>query len=286
MNEEKSRNLREIEDILLFRNDISPFLVHLTKNTSKRSAKENLENILKERKLEYGLIDEYKAELDKKLRHDDLKSRIPNFMSPANYCTDLYKLTIKDAIKYFHAISFTETPLDQIHNLLEIGRRNVELEPYGLVFIKKELENKGVMPVWYINNINDDKQPIIEQIVQALIERSPNDAYKILPFIAIFGKGFKRPGSKDVKVDFRWEREWRYVSENFEFKFDEKDIFIGLCKREDIDYFEENFGNLYKIERDGKSYPLHFIDPLMNPRYFATKLVNARQRTDLKYSVV
>ncbi|RMF30571.1 MAG: hypothetical protein D6752_03840, partial [Candidatus Nitrosothermus koennekii] len=142
--------------------------------------------------------------------------------------------------------------------------------------------------VWYINNIKNDKQIILEKVVQTLIESNPNQAYKILPFITIFGKGFKRKDSKkksslkDVEVDCRWEREWRYVSEDFEFKFDKEDIFIGLCPKDDIKYFEKKFGDQYKIDEK----PLRFIDPLMNPRYFATELVEARQRADLKYSVV
>lgn len=283
-----SNDLRKIDDILLFRNDISPFLVHLTKDTEK-SAKENLESILNDRKLKYGYVDEYKSKLDTKIGdEEDIKKGIPKLMSVANYCYDLYELTLKDAIKYFHAISFTETPLDQIHNLLNIGGRDVKLKPYGLVFIKEKLENKEVMPVWYINNINGNKQNILEKVVQTLIKNNPDQAYKILPFITIFGKGFKRKSSqqkssqKDVEVDFRWEREWRYVSDDFEFEFNEKDVFIGLCPKDDIKYFEKKFGDQYKIDEK----PLHFIDPLMNPRYFATKLVEARQRADLKYSVV
>jgi len=44
---------RDIKDILLFRSDISPFLVHLTRE-NQQSAKKILEKIITERKLIAG----------------------------------------------------------------------------------------------------------------------------------------------------------------------------------------------------------------------------------------
>ena len=44
---------RDISDVLRFRSDLSPFLVHLTKDTSS-SARKNLISILESKELRYG----------------------------------------------------------------------------------------------------------------------------------------------------------------------------------------------------------------------------------------
>ncbi|HEX7033850.1 MAG TPA: hypothetical protein VF172_12700 [Nitrososphaera sp.] len=46
---------RDVEKILWFRNDISPFLVHLTRTIKGgNSAKTNLESIIRSKQLNYG----------------------------------------------------------------------------------------------------------------------------------------------------------------------------------------------------------------------------------------
>jgi hypothetical protein len=45
---------RNIKDILYFRSDISPFLVHLTRRLGRLSAKDNLEKILTSKALNAG----------------------------------------------------------------------------------------------------------------------------------------------------------------------------------------------------------------------------------------
>jgi len=48
-------SFRDVEKILLFRNDISPFLSHLTKDIGVNTAKQNLESILLTKELNYGI---------------------------------------------------------------------------------------------------------------------------------------------------------------------------------------------------------------------------------------
>lgn len=111
---------RDIETVLWFRDDISPFLVHLTRRTDK-SAQENLVNILETKKLRYG----------------------DNDFSDAKFGYERDKTTNEIKTNYFSAASFTETPLNEIHNLFDISGRNIDLEPYGLVFLKDNLKKKA-----------------------------------------------------------------------------------------------------------------------------------------------
>ena len=75
-------------------------------------------------------------------------------------------------------------------------------------------------------------------------------------------------------IDFRWEREWRYSSIAGDLEFAEEDVFVGLCPDSEIDFFEGLFRNV------------GFVDPQRNMKWYAKKLIEARQRFDLKYSVV
>ena len=65
-----------------------------------------------------------------------------------------------------------------------------------------------------------------------------------------------------------------YASDKGDLSFSEEDVFIGLCPDSEIDWFETNFP------------PFLFIDPTRPTKWYATKLIEARQRLDIKYSVV
>lgn len=178
--------------------------------------------------------------------------------------------------RYFSAICFTETPLNEVHSLLEIADRQVELAPYGLVFLKDNLRIRGVSPVLYINNELEDQDSTFQALC-SLIESHPNEAEKILPLIAVFGKQIRPPGvnrRNNKEVDFLWEREWRYPSAKGVFEFTEDDIFMGICPHDEIEHFEDMFEDV------------SFLDPRRNMKWYATQLVQARQRLNLKFSVV
>lgn len=98
----------------------------------------------------------------------------------------------------------------------------------------------------------------------------------MLPLISIFGKRLTPPGadSKSGSVDFLWEREWRYPHSKGGFKFDLDDIFIGLCPHDEIEYFEDMMRGI------------DFVDPRRNMKWYAKKLIEARQKHDLKFSVI
>jgi hypothetical protein len=244
--------MREIEDILLFRGDLSPFLVHLTRNHDGVNARTRLRRILEERQLVPG----------NSLVSD---ARFGGFTNAFN---DAKKRRL------FSAICFTETPLSEIHCMLEIERRLVDLEPYGVVFLKDRLRNKRVSPVIYINNEDGHG----DDAVQALFSLHENAAAsRFLPLVSVFGLKVHAPGAQNRspgELDFLWEREWRRPADFGDLAINNNDIFCGLCPHGRIEEFEEEFE------------PLRFIDPTRNMKWYAQALIDCRQRLNLKHSVV
>ena len=106
--------MRDIEDILLFRDDISPFLAHLTKATAKVSASQTLEAILHQKLLIAG----------------------GGPVSDIRYGGNTKQFNAQQVSEFFCAVCFIETPLSEVHCLLDIDYRQLNLEPYGLVFLK------------------------------------------------------------------------------------------------------------------------------------------------------
>jgi hypothetical protein len=176
---------------------------------------------------------------------------------------------------YFKAVSFTETPLSEIDSLLDIERRSVNFSPYGLVFIREKCMKKGVAPVIYINNSSGDKDKAVESLCR-LIRKDPNAAQAILPYVSFFGRKL-RPYSESRRygeMDFTWEREWRHASPDGYFKFDESDLFMGLCHQSLIGWFEKKFDWLT------------FIDPRMKLRQYVGKIAAAKRKTGIKNRLV
>ncbi len=58
----------------------------------------------------------------------------------------------------FKVSCFTETPLDQIKHLIAIPGRSINFEPYGFVFKKSFILEKGGQPTAYINNYSGNCQ--------------------------------------------------------------------------------------------------------------------------------
>jgi len=235
---------RNIKEILYFRGDISPFLIHLTKPNKGRTAECNLEKIIRERKLIAG-----------ESSISDARLEIHNKDREKQYC---------------RAISFTETPLNEIHCLLDIAGRSCDLEPYGLVFLKEKLRIKGVAPVFYLNNEGNNKLSVIKALCR-LIEIEPESAKQILPLISSFGKKLLDPTKT---INFLWEREWRYPSVEGDLQFNESDVFVGICPDGKINHFERLFSGV------------QFVDCQRNMKWYASKLVVARQQHDMKFSVI
>lgn len=255
---------RNIEDILQFRSDLSPFLIHLTRSRVEGdffqertvSATKILEKIIAERKLEWK---------------DD------GFLSAAKYGISERDYNSVDK-KFFGATCFTETPLNEVHCLLDIPGRQVNLDPFGLVFLKKKLTPKGVAPAIYLNNTKGDKDQIVRALC-ALIKSNAVVAKEVLPLITFFGKKLIRPGEAEEstpvgEMDFYWEREWRLPSCKSPLCFDETDVFLGLCQHEEIGKFEGLFDSV------------RFIDPRRPVKWYASKIIAAQEeKANFKFSL-
>lgn len=245
---------RNVSDILHFRGDISPFLVHLTRTFEAVNAKTRLLRIIESRKLIAG----------------------NSLVSHATYGYRIGTLNPEEKRRLFSAICFTETPLNEMHCVLEIAGREVDLAPYGIVFLKDRLITRGISPVLYLNNTQGSKDSIVRGL-DKLINTDREIAEAILPLIAVFGKQLQSVYSSvppNKEIDFRWEREWRYPASAGDFEFTEDDVFVGLCPHEEIDEFESRWKGI------------QFIDPTRNVKWYASKLIAARQRLNIKYSVV
>jgi hypothetical protein len=202
---------RDIKDILCFREDISPFLVHLTRDNDERRepASAMLHTISEQKQLRCG------------------DTRV----SVATFGGSLAGMNFETQRKFFNAICLTETPLSEVHCLLDIKDRQINLAPYGLVFLKENLARKGIAPVLYLNNEKRD-QDVVARALFKLIEISEDAAALILPLLSVFGEKLQNPAAKEPpagRTDWLWEREWRYPSVRGHLEFTKDDVFVGLC---------------------------------------------------------
>jgi hypothetical protein len=244
---------RDITDVLHFRGDLSPFLVHLTRRTEMHSATDVLGQILQ----------------TSELRQSQTQ------VSDARFAFRTFDIQEAERPRFLSAICLTETPLSEIHCLLNIERRTVNLEPYGLVLLKDRLKQRGVGPVYYVNNYKDDKRALLRTLGE-LWRTAPEIAEQLVPMIALCGNRVTPPGAQAQVgvVDFIWEREWRLPFCYGNLGFTNDDVFCGLCPDAEIETFEALLPGV------------GFIDPQKNMTWYATKLIAARQRLNLKTSVV
>ena len=193
--EEKRNNRR--------REEASTFMVHLTRNTDDaKSAKDNLIEIICSRVIQ------------------------------ARNAKGLFYATegVWDKVR---SVCFTETQFSNIKQL--IGKqqgRGVELSPYGLVFSKEFIIQRGGNPVFYVNTYNSQERK--EAIIESVRQLDPVKQKEIAPYIEIFGW----TGSGAGIYDFHWEHEWRYPGD---FEFGWKDVVFGLCEDEYIEEMEQLF---------------------------------------------
>lgn len=254
---------RKIDDILKTRYDISPFLVHMTKNYTNGSgehinAKVTLKNnILRNKELIAG----------------------EDSISAASYTTSLANIEDREQYKkFFTAVCFTEAPLPEMHCFFDIRSRTVNYEPYGLVFIKDNLQRKGVSPVFYINNYPDDKSEILNEFCDC-ITTNPRAAEAMLPLFSSMGKLIKpRNGNRpnENEISFYWEREWRHPYALGNFEIEHNDVFLGLCPHSEITELQ----NFY-FEVMGER--ILFIDPNRNIKYYSDKIRNEISRRDFDF---
>lgn len=179
------------ENVTEHREDISRFIVHLTRDDTEtfedgKTARNNFQSILKEKKIRPYLA----------------------------HCLHKHKLHDIDTIirKQFRVVCFTEVPLNQIKELFKpIYGREIQLEEYGFVFRKKFLIEKEAQPAIYINSYNNND--FLKESFNRIFESAKKNKFKgkgwrILPYI----------NNMNEKYDFTWEREWR-LTKTLKFKY-------------------------------------------------------------------
>lgn len=222
---------RNIDDILSQRTDLSQFVVHLTKSTENEEARHNLISIIKDKEIRAA---DHHCYFSPKLRIEDLKLQ-----------------------KRFHVACFTETPLEKIHLLTDIARRTVNLEPYGLVFLKDKIRKMRGNPVLYVYEENylmtDYLMTEYEYFIRIFNEDGTvGNFFTLGALVNIVKKGH----------DFHWEREWRVRRR---LKFEWYDIYAVIAPEEDHSYIRR------RIPGQQIEY-IPFIDPTWNYEKVLSKM--------------
>lgn len=176
-----------IEDVLRDRLDISPYLVHLTKDQGDVPARDIVRKIFDEGEL------------------------IP--ARPMGWAAST--ITEKGwnvATENQRVVCFTEVPPTEIRWMAQdIAGRSEQFRPYGLVFDKQRMRLRDVNPVWYLDATQGHDwvlaKAMDELLGAAVTEEQAFCAHhgaRLFPFVESMGTG------DDWQREFWWEREWRH----------------------------------------------------------------------------
>lgn len=221
--------MAKIERLLQRRTDLSTFLVHLTRRSATRSARDNLFRIAEDRTIEarsaFGMAQHLERHLDGTAASQK-------------------------------AVCFTETPLEHAWMMIEnIEGRSVKMAPYGLVFTRSVARLKHCNPIWYLD-ISTRGGPDwltvpVNQMVDEAEERCTTQAGKVeasalaqeavlrlTPFLEQMG-----PIGDGKRKEFWWEREWRHAGD---FEFRPRDIVTLLLPEAEHEDFAEDLAELSK----------------------------------------
>jgi hypothetical protein len=191
------------------RSDLSPYLVHLTRDYEGTSARSNLLSILASKTIE---------------------ARNPYGVAIARL-----RRTGRDGEEFMRTqrvVCFSETPPHALRGLIDPGKwRRYKFRPYGLAFAREQMLNYGTNPVWYLNGYPGLGFKWLAHDVNALIDAaatgpdgSPTpDTFaessiaRLTPFMEVMGAWRTEVGAVKEK-DFTFEREWR-LSRSFNFSW-------------------------------------------------------------------
>ncbi len=234
--------------VLALRQDLSQFLFHLTRTGTVTCRKDIFQSLPKDRKI----YDTAKNRLEM-----ILTKKVISAISPFGYFH--YKVSIPNFYggitnpgsqvqrQWLRAVCFTETPLDHIQIQMQtIVGRTLQFEPYGLAFTEGFIRGKGGTPVMYFDSNN---QGITNALDAMAISPNAHEMKAAMPLFEAFGKRIYGMGPE---VDFRWEREWRTLTD---LNFTYADVAFGICKSEDITHFNSLVNNAFP-----------FVDPVATPQ--------------------
>jgi hypothetical protein len=218
------RREMDIHKILARRTDLSTFLVHLTRSNQSSTARQNLENIIRTRKL--------------------IASSAFGHASAA-----LKKAKVPAASQ--RCVCFTETPLEHVSLLTEqIDNRQFKFEPYGVAVTKKYARRNNANPVWYVDItpgttwLSDSINALVDSAIKAGTFDT-SDIAMLTPFIEQMGTG------ETYRKEFWWEREWRCRGD-----FPLPLVVIAFCPEDEIPEFDK--------QAEQSRLTAKFVDPSWN----------------------
>ncbi|MFA5803863.1 MAG: hypothetical protein WC879_04420 [Melioribacteraceae bacterium] len=200
------------------RDDFSKFIIHLTRNYKNISAENNLINILNQKCIEAINFHCLFSPLIKKMDFSDLLQ------------------------KKFMTVCFTEIPLNQINKVVgDIPGRNIQLQPFGLVFWRHHIIDKGGNPALYINGSSDLKKFLLCKFKEQFeniklfkkLKAKDSNYREIVNYFSLIN-------IIQDNHDFSWEREWRF---NGDFKFNYSDL-VAIIAENPEEFLEKCSSNL------------------------------------------
>ncbi len=213
------------QNIMNQRGDLSPFLIHLTRDglfstdptqakTQTVHAKNSLVKIIHDKKIvarsAMGYFN-YKVAWPERGRN--LSSLVQR--------------------NWLYSACFTETPIDHIQVQFQtIPGRSCHFKNYGLAFFDETARKRKANPVFYVDTKNQAMRDGFDDMASAT---NCIDYKGIMPFVEGFGSPWFPTFYGPSEIDFRWEREWR-ASADFDFLFPE--VAFGICPENEIPYFE------------------------------------------------
>lgn len=207
------------EEIVASRGDLSPFLIHLTRDLAGQGSSGTLPFVGARNNL-ISIINS--STLQARSSYSYFKYRRPAIILSS----------------WLNSVCLTETPLRDIDiQLMPIHNRQQHFQPYGLAFFENSVRRANGNPVLYVDSSNPSSMTSLDAM-----RTNPNVAQfkDLLHLYQTFGKSFS-PRYQNMMIDFRWEREWRILG-NFTFNM-ASDVAFGLCPDADIAYFETLVGN-------------------------------------------
>jgi hypothetical protein len=197
------------------REDLSRFLIHLTRDYEGSLARDNLIGILKDKEIQ----------------------------ARNAHCLVMHKLEQMRFSKMlrgkFQSVCFTEAPLSQVSQLTrQIPKRSIKLKPYGIVFWKETLMNRGANPAIYLNAQGNS----LSKYLLAQFDKEFKDIRTLRRFKTTEREHFESViqfyallNVVNQKRNFMWEREWRHMG-GLRFKYIDT---VAIIARNPDSFLEE-----------------------------------------------
>lgn len=183
------------------RMDVSNFIIHLSRDfkPDHKKADDNLIQILKKKTI---IAKNYHCLFSDVIQKSGLDKSIKSM---------------------FKTTCFTETPIDQIKNLIDATEnRKILLKGFGLIFRRAKFLKDGGNPAIYVNGNNELKRELIDEF-SSIIAKAEQYTQEKRRFHLIdkCAKFYSLVNVISLRYDFAWEREWRFVGD---YKFEYNDI--------------------------------------------------------------